>query len=471
MRILFILFFSITAFLQSKQAFATGSIIHCKVNGPLGSGVYCYQLKNGSAESLGFKRPDATGECTFTIDINKEEVFFFKKAGGHDLMFKHVIYLKPGDNANIELFLGKISIDYDSCKIEKPNTETVFLQSWIDQFNQIMKFVSNVKMRSTFYKTYNDFVLQAEQMKQNSKTKNASFNHFFSDLVNTDLLYIKVSAFFFGTERMNGSYDSSASTQNFYGSLVSNKKLFCNKSLLSSSHGLDLITYTLTYKKFTQAKSKELLGKTSFAEYASLICNDTVKAYYVAKNMEQVRSYEDFVNKVTPFYKYFFSDELKAAYHKKEKELAVFAKGDKAYNFSLKDVNDKTYTLADFKGKVVVLDVWAMWCAPCLAEKPNFLALEEEFAKRTDIVFVGVSVDGLAKKDIWKNFVSRKGWKGIELLSDPDNSIMKYYKIEGIPRFMIFDKEGKIVTVDAARPSDPSLKKLIQSTLASSENR
>jgi len=109
--------------------------------------------------------------------------------------------------------------------------------------------------------------------------------------------------------------------------------------------------------------------------------------------------------------------------------------------------------------------MWAMWCAPCLAEKPYFIKVEEEYKNREDIIFIGVSVDGLSRKDVWKNFVGKKGWKNIELLSNSDESIMKYYKIEGIPRFMIFDKEGKIVTVDAPRPSEAEFRALIEQTL------
>ena len=61
--------------------------------------------------------------------------------------------------------------------------------------------------------------------------------------------------------------------------------------------------------------------------------------------------------------------------------------------------------------------------------------------------------------------MAKKGWKNIELIANYNESVGKYYKIEGIPRFMIFDKEGKIVTVDAPRPSDPAFKKLIDETL------
>jgi thioredoxin-related protein len=71
------------------------------------------------------------------------------------------------------------------------------------------------------------------------------------------------------------------------------------------------------------------------------------------------------------------------------------------------------------------------------------------------------------KKEPWKAFVTKKGFKNIELLSEYNESIGKYYKIDGIPRFMIFDKEGKVVTVDAPRPSDPAFRSLIEQTLES----
>ena len=82
---------------------------------------------------------------------------------------------------------------------------------------------------------------------------------------------------------------------------------------------------------------------------------------------------------------------------------------------------------------------------------------------------LGISHDGLGQKEVWKKFVAKKGWKNIELIANYNESVGKYYKVEGIPRLMIFDKEGRIVTVDAPKPSDPRFKKLIEETLKSSE--
>jgi thiol-disulfide isomerase/thioredoxin len=185
--------------------------------------------------------------------------------------------------------------------------------------------------------------------------------------------------------------------------------------------------------------------------------------------MQGITNYDQFKAEIEPFKQLLGTLDSKGAYQKKEDELTVYAKGTAAYNFSLKDTKDKVVSLSDFKGKVVVLDIWAMWCAPCLNEKPLFSKIEEEYKGRDDILFLGISVDGSGKKEAWKDFVAKKGWQNIEMLSEPTESIMKYYKIEGIPRFMIFDREGKIVTTDAPRPSSPDFKKLIDQTLKATD--
>ena len=249
------------------------------------------------------------------------------------------------------------------------------------------------------------------------------------------------------------------------------KQKFCNTGLLQSEHGLVLLKYNLGYQLFQKYGTQENMLSTSFVEKIKMICNDTVRAVYALDRMTQITNYEQFKTEIQPFKKLFATTELKQDYQKKEDELTVYAKGALAYNFSLKDTKDQTVSMSDFKGKVVVMDIWAMWCAPCLAEKPFFQKVEESFKDRNDIVFIGISHDGLDRKDVWKNFVEKKGWKNIELLANYDESIGKYYKVEGIPRFMIFDKEGKIVTVDAPRPSNPEFKSLIEQTLESNNGK
>ena len=417
--------------------------IICNVHYYTGAAVTLYKIENGEAQRIDFRRPGTGDTCMFTFPMEKEGIYFLAKATPHRSMYNYGIYLKPGDHKLVDVYFGKSALDFDSCKIKNPNKETVYLQNWIDILNQTYKLGANSLKRDQFIGEYDNFIKQAEKVKKGSVTNNP----------------------YFGL-RMSGYYDSTEKHRQFYKSLEGEK--FCDARVLSSEHGLDLVKFTLGYNFLKQLGTQKQMLAVPFIENANFICNDTVRLAFVQNRFPQIKSYEAFKKEILPYKNLFNSPQLELAYQKKEDELTVFAKGATAYNFTLADRNDKMISLTDFKGKVVVIDLWAMWCAPCLVEKPLFQKLEEEYKNRKDIIFIGVSHDGLKQKTNWKKYLEKRGWNGTELIANYNESIGKYYKVDGIPRFMIFDKEGKIVTVDAPRPSSPELKKLIEKTLKTS---
>jgi peroxiredoxin len=443
--------------------------VTCKVYNNTGSAVFLYKVENGEAVSLGFRRPAEMDTCMFTFTIEKEGVYFIRKGGAHLPAYNYVIYLRPGDNKAVDIYTSYMGLDFDSCKVQQPNNETIMLQTWTDLFNNFSKLGSNRAKRDEYIIGYKKLVKQATELKGKMVSNNRYFKKIFALKLEADIQYARAAAFFYYGERMNADLDSTTSRRQFYQPMA--KQEFCNAGLLESENGLALLKYNLGYQLFQKYGTQEKMLATSFVEKMKMICNDTVRAAYALDRMQQITNYEQFKTDIQPFKKLFTTTDLKQAYQKKEDELTVYAKGAQAYNFSLKDTKDHTVSLSDFKGKVVVVDIWAMWCAPCLAEKPFFQKVEESFKDRNDIVFIGISHDGQEKKEIWKKFVEKKGWKNIELLANYDESIGKYYKIEGIPRLMIFDKEGKIVTVDAPRPSDPEFKSLIEQTLQSNNGK
>ena len=120
-------------------------------------------------------------------------------------------------------------------------------------------------------------------------------------------------------------------------------------------------------------------------------------------------------------------------------------------NFNCTDLSGKKVSLSDFKGKYVYIDIWATWCGPCQREIPHLQKLEEKYHGK-DIYFVSISCDN--NKKAWENRV-RAGLKGIQLHFVNGDTFMNDYMIKGIPRFILLDKEGKIISVDMSRPSDP----------------
>jgi len=128
-------------------------------------------------------------------------------------------------------------------------------------------------------------------------------------------------------------------------------------------------------------------------------------------------------------------------------------------NVELVDVDGKTVSFKQFRGRYVYVDLWASWCVPCIREIPHLQALEKELAGR-DVVFVSISLD--EKAGSWLTKMKALNMRGNQLLNS-DNTLAEALNVRGIPRFLIYDKQGKLYSTDAPRPSDPRLRELLLS--------
>ncbi|NML21753.1 TlpA family protein disulfide reductase [Pseudoflavitalea sp. G-6-1-2] len=195
-----------------------------------------------------------------------------------------------------------------------------------------------------------------------------------------------------------------------------------------------------------------------------LIPNDTLRGDIVIGNLQRANSFETVLDNTEKYGRYILTPEQKLQKEAIFDKLVKYQKGAPAYNFNLDDINDKKVSLKSLAGKVVVLDVWATWCGPCKAEIPHLKKLEAAMHGK-DVVFVSIGTDKPADKEKWKKFVQDEQLGGVQLYDPSGAAIHSYYKIPGIPRFMVFDKAGKIVSADAPRPSTPELQKMIEQYL------
>ncbi len=139
----------------------------------------------------------------------------------------------------------------------------------------------------------------------------------------------------------------------------------------------------------------------------------------------------------------------------KYEKLKKIEKGAISPTFELKDINGNTVSLSQLKGKLVYIDIWATWCLPCVKEIPSLKKLEKTFEGR-DIQFVSICKGD--SKDRWAKMVKDKELGGIQLFAPNENiSFFKDYSVQGIPRFILIDKDGKIIDGNAKRPSDKRL--------------
>ena len=88
--------------------------------------------------------------------------------------------------------------------------------------------------------------------------------------------------------------------------------------------------------------------------------------------------------------------------------------------------------------------------------------LEEQYAGK-DIHFVGLSCD--SNKSAWEKRIQKGDIKGIQLCIGPNSDFMQKNLVKGIPRFILLDREGKIIKADAPRPSDPNITKIFDELL------
>ena len=147
---------------------------------------------------------------------------------------------------------------------------------------------------------------------------------------------------------------------------------------------------------------------------------------------------------------------------KKSEDLSkavVMKEGDLCPEFVFKNTEGKEVSLKQFKGKYVVIDVWASWCAPCKQEFPNMKKLEEKYKDR-NIVFVSISCDQTERR--WRNelgflhdVVKYQWWIA------GNETFMTAFEVAAIPRLILLDKKGRVVNLRLPKPSDPEFEKIL----------
>jgi len=115
--------------------------------------------------------------------------------------------------------------------------------------------------------------------------------------------------------------------------------------------------------------------------------------------------------------------------------------GHPAPDFELQSLGGETFTLADFKGKPVLINFWATWCGPCRAEMPEFQ--EAAVDNADDLVIIGINNVAGDDRERIDDFVDELGVTFLILL-DEDGSISKSYQVRGLPMTLFIDRDGMV---------------------------
>ena len=128
------------------------------------------------------------------------------------------------------------------------------------------------------------------------------------------------------------------------------------------------------------------------------------------------------------------------------------------YIFLLPDIINK------HRGKILYVDFWASWCAPCRALMPKSRELKEKYKNDVDFLYISIDTNPAA----WLNASAAESLdKSSSFLISKESAFIKIKKIKSIPRYMIFDREGNIIDDNAMKPDDKDFDKKMRKLINS----
>ena len=447
-----VLLFTITTKSQnSKMTIIEGKIIGKK----FGKEISLYSIVNGEAV------------INSTVNIGQDSTFGFCFSPAYSGLYRigngvyqARLYISPGKNTRITIR------DYEFQVLNKDDKENLKLAEWsriIRKLKEANIHTGNITYKDIF-PILPDLEAQKDLFIEKLNTGNRSFYHLAKGVIQVDFEK-ELYHFLFMPRNEFPTFEQQPPIYKKY----SSGPHFITTDVLNYDYGQLAVRMYLQYMFSIKANegikySPELMEKLCIEN----IKNDTIKGWYLLNTILLTSKVNDqtFRERYERFKQFILSDDQKAILNKFMNTLPKIADNEFAIDFNGKTVDNKKVSLSDFKGKVVVVDVWATWCGPCKGEIPSLMKLEEDM-KGKDVVFISYSIDEMKDHDKWLKFVADEKLGGIQLMGDAawKSSICMDYKINAIPRFMVFTKKGEISTVDAPRPSQPALKELIEKLL------
>lgn len=251
---------------------------------------------------------------------------------------------------------------------------------------------------------------------------------------------------------------------------LNEEKLLDNKEYVSFLRAMVLYKY---FKEDKRVKNSVLFD---FVNEQKTFLNESAKEVLLDSYLKSIFFVEKskFDNYLMKFHSVNTNDKVKNKWNSiVDKQIANSKKlnaTNRTVGILTNLVNDNEFTfeqvLSKHKGKIILVDFWASWCAPCRKEMPFLKGLKQKF-NENELKVIEISIDGdytawerasklenLSREE--ENYII-SNWK--------KSSLYKNYRIETIPRYLLFDKNGKIINDDAPRPSENELEELIKASI------
>lgn len=115
--------------------------------------------------------------------------------------------------------------------------------------------------------------------------------------------------------------------------------------------------------------------------------------------------------------------------------------------FDVRDMDDRRWTTASLRGRVVLLDFWATWCAPCLADLPWYRQIVERFDTRVQVIGISLDVTDRRTLAAWLNR-QRVEWPQVWDARGYDSPLAERFGVTALPTSVLVDPNGRVVAVN-----------------------
>lgn len=381
------------------------------------------------------------------------QVMFMPKARNKQLGATFPLFLSP--KAKEELQLSYNDTSYIHSLSKKTSAENSALINYAGFINQrIRESFVNPPKKEDVPAFLNSYLEKAQQLASTQNLKNKevkdylklwSYNSYLSALFSmdrageiktlpADLLATmdseQIFMFYNGVGNLNQLIDSRLKSKG----IAKRDKVYLPSKI------------ALIKETFNNEKLVDGLIKSDLASYVSSYRLTSQEQF--AKDIEDLKQHLAHIN------------DKKAA----ERMLRAFANlrytaiGSEMPNIKFKDAQGQEVSLQAFKGKYIYIDLWASWCVPCIKEVPYLKELEKTFAEK-NIAFVSISLD--ENKEAWKNKMKELDLHGAQWELG-DSSFDKLMNVRGIPHFILYGPDGKLIYYQAPRPSSAEIKEIFK---------
>ena len=423
-------------------------------------GKFRYEMPNHqNTSSIFFTKPDGNGDLiaiaepvvdkttAFRTEVIPADQNVIRYIGGFDEHYP--VYLRKGEELTVDAGDGKVSYEGKLSKENKVFADWYKMIAPIRQYGytKAARFLPTERL----VKLVDSLAGPVQNFIKNINTGNAAFDKEAKFILSYNYKFDLVMPFIMGVD-----FQSKDKYPALYTNWFKNET-FSDKTLWTLPIAYRYMQYFAFAKHIIHNQEQGLSGEMLVPE----ISDKSLKANYILAHAGKGAS-QDRVAFLKKYEGDMLNDEQRAKMKVFQARAGVQVAGGNWIDFTYPDRNGKMHKLSDNLGKVVLIDVWATWCKPCLAEQPALEALEKSFEGK-NVEFISLSIDTDQAK--WKQMIEEKKLSGLHLYSNNQGPIVKDYELASVPRFILFDKNGKTVSFDAPRPSDPKLKALIASKL------